>query len=87
MMSDEKIIASAINIDWMIIVWKRHSDCMARMPHVIPMHVPAKQAVQWFYTNHHRRVDRREAYTIASEYWQIDWSRIDEWILFSEDLR
>lgn len=84
----ERIVASAINLDWMIIVWKRHSDCIASLENSLQVLdiSTITQDEQWFYTSEHRRVNRNDAYFIALEYWQIDDKNTDPF-LYSEDLR
>jgi len=81
----EKIIASAININGAIIVWKHHCDCIKSAVESWIGKAPIRSSWQWFYTSKFRFVFRDEAKDIAVMSWQC-WATNSE-LLFSEDLR
>ena len=83
----ERIICSAININWIIFVWKRHFNCIKQWidSWIITIKRPVWQDEQWFYTSEFRYVDRYEWLEIAEKAWQLIREAI--WMLFSEDLR
>ena len=81
----EMIVASAINIDWCIIVGKRHSDCLKWVHNLHLDHNPLHNE-QWFYTDKFRFINREEALKLAKENWQFIGQQ--HWdILYSENLR
>lgn len=81
----ETITASAININWAIIVWKRHCDCIKSAVESWIWEAPIRSSEQWFYTSEFRYVDRYEWAKIAFMSKQIKEPKID--FLYSEDLR
>ena len=82
----EKIICSAYNIDWAIIVWKRHHNCIRSIVESwIKEHVTS-DIPNWFYTNKFRFVDRIEWMKIAKDADQLVMQTYWD-LLFSEDLR
>ena len=86
-MTKEYIVSAAININWMIVVWKRHWNCFHSLSWIYaePQDAP-KNIIQWFYTNKFRFIEREEALKLAKENWQYKWDNSST-ILFSEDLR
>ena len=88
----EKILCSAIKMkDWHIILCRRHWDGI-RLKRQLYWEVTIPKQ-QWFWTSKDRFVDRKEAFIIAKNAWQlrtinqIDWEPIDysnEDTLYSE---
>ncbi len=85
--SIEFITCSAININWCIVVWKRHWNCFIWLSKLYaePWDVP-QWIIQWFYTDKFRFIEREEALKLAKKNWQYKWDNKSN-ILFSEDLR
>ena len=75
----------------MIVVWKRHSDCIISMKKILKKSdIKLNSKMQWFYTSKFRFVDRKKWMKIAikanqmlNEDYKQDW---EEDILFSEDI-
>lgn len=85
---EERIIASAYNIDWCIVVWKRHNDCLKSMEWSWlrkPQYLPDESG---FYTSEFRYVDRKEWMLVAKAAGQL-LDRAPTWganTLYSEDV-
>ena len=86
----EKLTAAAIKMWDAVIVWKRHGNAMWWFSSMF--NFPTKiytDSPQWFWTSKHRFVDRKEAFILAKENWQLDKKERDrkDDDLYSEDLR
>jgi len=87
----ERIISAAINLHWVIIVWKRHWDCYASLKWIYgePKNVPNWVITSGFWTNEFRYINRQEAFELAKANWQLAKTQRDrkDQDLYSEDLR
>lgn len=85
----EIIICAAININWVIIVWKRHWNCFSSLSGIYAesSDVP-RNITHWFRTNRFRFINRKEAFNLAKENWQLKKEERDrkDKDLYSEDL-
>lgn len=88
-MAIEVIICSAYDVNWAIIVWKRHCNCLGWMRDAGIKPPPYSPDKSGFYTNKFRYVDRKEWMIIAKAAGQL-LDRAPTWekdTLYSEDLR
>lgn len=85
-MKYEKIIASAYNINWAIIVGKRHNNCIDSIIDAWIMKVVTLDTPSGFYTDQFRYIDRKEALLLAKQNWQFKGEQCWD-ILYSENLR
>jgi hypothetical protein len=82
------IIQSAVKVWAIIFTWKRHCDCFAKLYDATMFYKRKKweEEIQWFMTDTHKFLDRKEAMIHFKECNQISRDELKWDELYSENL-